>query len=85
MTTDLDKADYLADNIAILYKDSLRAEGSSVGLKLTYGNGYALELPEGADDDLSIFVPVEREVSHHQTLYRVSNSASTAELVEHLG
>ncbi|KAM3511763.1 hypothetical protein MY11210_004583 [Beauveria gryllotalpidicola] len=45
MTTHfLDEADLLADNIAILSKGRLRAQGSSVQLKDTFGSGYRVHL-----------------------------------------
>ncbi|KAK1598463.1 ABC transporter [Colletotrichum navitas] len=40
----LDEADLLADNIAILSKGSLRAEGSSVALKNALGDGYRIHV-----------------------------------------
>ncbi|KAH6605323.1 abc transporter [Trichoderma cornu-damae] len=45
MTTHfLDEADLLADNIAILSKGTLRAEGSSAQLKDTFGAGYRIHV-----------------------------------------
>lgn len=45
MTTHfLDEADLLADNIAILSKGTLRAEGSSAQLKDTFGSGYRIHV-----------------------------------------
>jgi len=45
MTTHfLDEADLLADNIAILSKGKLRAEGSSAQLKDTFGAGYCVHV-----------------------------------------
>ncbi|EGX88693.1 ABC transporter [Cordyceps militaris CM01] len=45
MTTHfLDEADLLADHIAILSKGRLRAEGSSVQLKDTFGSGYRVHV-----------------------------------------
>ena len=44
MTTHfLDEADFLSDNIAILSKGLLKAEGSSAELKQRFGNGYTIE------------------------------------------
>ena len=44
MTTHfLDEADFLSDNIAILSKGKLKAEGSSAELKQRFGNGYTIE------------------------------------------
>jgi ATP-binding cassette, subfamily A (ABC1), member 3 len=50
MTTHfLDEADLLADQIAILSKGSLRAEGTSVALKERLGAGYRIRVPKGQD------------------------------------
>ncbi|KAK2008885.1 ABC transporter [Colletotrichum eremochloae] len=45
----LDEADLLADNIAILSKGSLRAEGSSVALKNALGDGYRVHVLNAKD------------------------------------
>ncbi|WYZ43953.1 hypothetical protein EsH8_VII_000389 [Colletotrichum jinshuiense] len=45
----LDEADLLADNIAILSKGSLRAEGSSVALKNSLGDGYRIHVLNAKD------------------------------------
>lgn len=50
MTTHfLDEADLLADQIAVLSKGKLRAEGSSVQLKDTYGAGYRVHVLNARD------------------------------------
>lgn len=85
MTTHfLDEADYLADNIAIMYKGSLRAEGTSATLKNRFGNGYTIKLPNHMDLDIPLSGPVEKEASRHQMVYRVGNAALAAELIEYL-
>lgn len=64
MTTHfLDEADYLADDIAIMYKGALRASGTSASLKQAYGNGYTVTLPSHAD---TTFKPrhLSRERTH---------------------
>ncbi|KAK1997137.1 ABC transporter [Colletotrichum falcatum] len=43
----LDEADLLADNIAILSRGSLRAQGSSVALKNALGDGYRIHVLNG--------------------------------------
>ncbi|KAL2873688.1 hypothetical protein SGCOL_011172 [Colletotrichum sp. CLE4] len=45
----IDEADLLADNIAILSKGSLKAEGSSVALKNTLGDGYRIHVLNAKD------------------------------------
>ncbi|KZL85570.1 abc transporter [Colletotrichum incanum] len=45
----LDEADLLADNIAILSRGSLRAEGSSVALKNALGDGYRIHILNAKD------------------------------------
>lgn len=85
MTTHfLDEADFLADNIAIMYKGSLKAEGTSATLKNRFGNGYTVKLPNYIDLDVSLSGPIEKEASRHQILYRVATATLAAELVEHL-
>ncbi|KAF2471432.1 P-loop containing nucleoside triphosphate hydrolase protein [Lindgomyces ingoldianus] len=85
MTTHfLDEADYLADNIAIMFKGSLKVEGTSATLKSTFGNGFTVKLPENVDIDIPLSGPVEKEASRHQMVYRVSTAAIAAELIEHL-
>jgi ATP-binding cassette subfamily A (ABC1) protein 3 len=85
MTTHfLDEADFLADNIAILYKGSLKAEGTSVALKNTFGNGYTVKIANSVDLEIILSGPVEKETSRHQTVYRVATAALVAELVDFL-
>lgn len=85
MTTHfLDEADYLADDIAIMYKGSLRASGTSASLKHAHGNGYTVKLPIQSDIDIQISAPFEKEQSRHQTVYRVRTGAAAAELVDKL-
>lgn len=85
MTTHfLDEADYLADDVAIMYKGTLRAAGTSASLKHTYGDGYTVKLPYHTDVGLQISGPLHKEHSRHQTVYRVSTAALAAELAEQL-
>lgn len=85
MTTHfLDEADYLADDIAIMYKGSLRASGTSASLKQAHGNGYTIKLPVQTDLDLQLSASLEKEDSRNQTVYRVPTGAAAAELVEKL-
>jgi ATP-binding cassette subfamily A (ABC1) protein 3 len=80
----LDEADFLADDIAIMFKGSLRASGTSASLKHTYGDGYTIKLPHHSDVELEVSGEVHREHSRHQTVYRVATAAIAAELVEEL-
>lgn len=85
MTTHfLDEADYLADDVAIMYKGTLRASGTSASLKHTYGDGYTVKLPLHTDADLQISGQLHKEHSRHQTVYRVSTAALATELAEQL-
>ncbi|KAF2006147.1 P-loop containing nucleoside triphosphate hydrolase protein [Amniculicola lignicola CBS 123094] len=83
MTTHfLDEADFLADNIAIMYKGTLKAEGTSATLKNKYGNGYTVKLPHNTDLDMTLSGPVEKESSRHQFVYRVATAGLAAELID---
>lgn len=83
MTTHfLDEADYLSDNIVIMYKGALRAEGTSAALKNEYGSGFTIKLPENVHVDVPL--SVEKEISRHQVVFRVTTAALVTELVEHL-
>jgi ATP-binding cassette subfamily A (ABC1) protein 3 len=80
----LDEADFLADDIAIMFKGSLRASGTSASLKHSYGDGYTVKLPYHSNIEPQISGKVHREQSRHQTVYRVATAALAAELVEEL-
>jgi ATP-binding cassette subfamily A (ABC1) protein 3 len=80
----LDEADFLADDIAIMFKGSLRASGTSASLKHTYGDGYTIKLPHHSNVELEVSGEVHREHSRHQTVYRVATAALAAELVGEL-
>ncbi|CAO2648284.1 Nn.00g075510.m01.CDS01 [Neocucurbitaria sp. VM-36] len=85
MTTHfLDEADYLADDIAIMYKGTLRASGTAASLKHSYGDGYTVKLPYQTDVGVEISGVVQKEHSRHQTMYRVATAALAAELAEKL-
>jgi ATP-binding cassette subfamily A (ABC1) protein 3 len=85
MTTHfLDEVDYLADDIAIMYKGTLRAGGTSASLKHGFGDGYTIKLPYQTDIDVSISGSVQKEQSRHLTVYRVATAALAAEVVEEL-
>jgi ATP-binding cassette subfamily A (ABC1) protein 3 len=80
----LDEADFLADDIAIMFKGTLRASGTSASLKHSYGDGYTVKLPYHSDIEPKISGEVHRQHSRHQTVYRVTTAALAAELVEEL-
>ncbi|PVH98722.1 P-loop containing nucleoside triphosphate hydrolase protein [Periconia macrospinosa] len=85
MTTHfLDEADYLADNIVIMHKGSLRAEGTSAMLKNQYGNGYTIKLANGTDVVLPKSIPAEKEGSRHQMVYRVGTASLAGQVVTFL-
>jgi ATP-binding cassette subfamily A (ABC1) protein 3 len=80
----LDEADYLADNIVIMYKGSLRAEGTAATLKNRFGNGYTIKMDAHTPLHMPLSGPVELEESRNQIVYRVATSALAAEAVEYL-
>lgn len=85
MTTHfLDEADYLSDNIVIMYKGSLKAEGTAAALKNQFGRGFTIKLPENIDVDVPLSGTIEKETARHQVVYRVATPALVTELVEHL-
>jgi ATP-binding cassette subfamily A (ABC1) protein 3 len=85
MTTHfLDEADYLADDVAIMYKGALRASGTSASLKQAHGNGYTVKLPYQTDFEANMSATIEKEQSRLQTVYRVSTGVAAAELVDQL-
>lgn len=85
MTTHfLDEADYLADDIAIMYKGTLRAAGTAASLKHQYGDGYTIKLPYETDIKMELPEAVQTEHSRHQTVYRVTSAAIAAGLTERL-
>lgn len=62
MTTHfLDEADYLSDNIVIMYKGTLKAEGTAAALKNQFGRGYTIKLPENIDVDIPLSQAIKRE------------------------
>jgi ATP-binding cassette subfamily A (ABC1) protein 3 len=83
MTTHfLDEADYLSDNIVIMYKGTLKAEGTAAALKNQYGRGFTIKLPENVDVDVPLSGAIEKETARHQVVYRVATPALVTELVE---
>ena len=83
MTTHfLDEADFLSDNIAILSKGVLKAEGSSVGLKHRFGDGYSIHVPVGAS--APFLRGAERTESMEGTVYNGLDVASTSRVIDAL-
>jgi ATP-binding cassette subfamily A (ABC1) protein 3 len=80
----LDEADFLADDIAIMFKGSMRASGTSATLKHSYGDGYTVKLPHHTELEPAISGQLHREQARHQTVYRVATAALAAELVGEL-
>lgn len=80
----LDEAELLADNIAILSKGVLKAQGSSVELKHRLGSGYRVHLinvPGSAPVSDRQFEGIPRDVHFDETVYTVQNSAEASRFV----
>lgn len=82
----LDEADLLSDQIAILSKGTLKAQGSAVELKHRLGGGYRIHVYN--NPGRSVAVPeiegATRKVLYDQTVYTVPDSAQAAALVRTL-
>lgn len=87
MTTHfLDEADLLADNIVILSKGKLRAEGSSVQLKDTYGAGYRVRVLNARQviDVAPKIDGVESNISSNTITYVAPSSNLAADVIRSL-
>ncbi|KAF4908273.1 ATP-binding cassette sub-family A member 3 [Colletotrichum viniferum] len=86
MTTHfLDEADLLADNIAILSKGKLRAEGSSVALKDSLGAGYRIHVLNAKNVRVAPEVHgVDLKVSSNTIVYTAPSSNLAAEVIRAL-
>ncbi|KAI9671179.1 MAG: hypothetical protein M1817_003686 [Caeruleum heppii] len=86
MTTHfLDEADYLSDEIAILSKGDLKAQGSSVELKNRMGDGYSIHVPTTNDRSPPPLIDgVNRMQSLGLTTYNVSDSSQAVQLLHFL-
>ena len=82
----LDEADLLSDQIAILSKGSLKAQGSAVELKHRIGEGYRIHVLKTHGDGVNEpkLEGVARKELYDQTIYSAQNSAQVAELVKDL-
>ncbi|KAK2046724.1 ABC transporter [Colletotrichum somersetense] len=81
----LDEADLLADNIAILSKGSLRAEGSAVALKNALGDGYRIHVINAKDvrDPLEIS-GVALKASSNTIVYTAPSSSLATDVIRAL-
>jgi ATP-binding cassette subfamily A (ABC1) protein 3 len=81
----LDEADLLADQIAILSKGTLRAQGSSVALKEEKGGGYRLQLSTGPGSKEAPEIDgVSTYSTFGQTLYYAPTSRHAANIIKRL-
>ncbi|TVY34997.1 ATP-binding cassette sub-family A member [Lachnellula occidentalis] len=80
----LDEADLLADQIAILSKGTLRAQGSSVELKNKLGGGYRIHLPTGPGHEQAPDLEVPSHTDIGQTVYSASTSSQAAQIIRRL-
>jgi ATP-binding cassette subfamily A (ABC1) protein 3 len=82
----LDEADLLSDQIAILSKGNLKAQGSAVELKHRLGGGYRIHVYNNPGRNMAV-LEIEgatRKVLYDQTVYTVPDSAQAAALVRML-
>lgn len=81
----LDEADLLADNIAILSKGTLRAQGSSVELKDKLGGGYRIHLSSGPGSPPAPQIEgVPAKTTFGQTMYSACDSRQAAQIIKRL-
>jgi ATP-binding cassette, subfamily A (ABC1), member 3 len=80
----LDEADLLADQIAILSKGTLRAQGSSVELKDKLGGGYRIHLQTGPGHEAAPDLDVPSHTTFGQTMYSASTSSQAAQIIRRL-
>ncbi|KAH9206456.1 hypothetical protein DL95DRAFT_347495 [Leptodontidium sp. 2 PMI_412] len=81
----LDEADLLADQIAILSKGTLRAQGSSVELKNRLGGGYRIHLQTGPGHENAPDIEgVQSHKTFGQTMYSAATSSEAAQIIRRL-
>lgn len=81
----LDEADLLSDDIAILSKGKLRANGSAVALKHSRGGGYRVRVYHEDSKPLSAGLEnTPKQVFHDQTVYQLDDSAAAATFIAEL-
>lgn len=84
MTTHfLDEADFLADNIVILNKGSLMADGSSAGLKQRLGDGYSIHVP-AHEAEVPPLDDIERKQSLDGIIYTVPDAGTAGNVADSL-
>ncbi|KAL3481817.1 hypothetical protein BJX99DRAFT_253340 [Aspergillus californicus] len=83
----LDEADLLADQIAILSRGVLKANGSSVELKNRLGSGYRIHVFNAPGSERATgprFQGITEELHFDETVYTVQGSAEAARVVSDL-
>ena len=82
----LDEADLLSDQIAILSKGVLKAQGSAVELKHQLGGGYRIHVFNNPGRDVSSleFNRATKKVMYDQTIYTSPDSAGAADFIKML-
>ncbi|RMD40944.1 hypothetical protein DV735_g4216, partial [Chaetothyriales sp. CBS 134920] len=81
----LDEADLLADHIAILSRGKLKASGTSVELKHSFGSGYRVHVYHNHDElSTPIYSDVAHSTTNDQAIYTLPTSAQTAAFLERL-
>lgn len=82
----LDEADLLSDQIAILSRGSLKAQGSAVELKHRLGGGYRIHVYKTPGDDavLPSFEGVATKEMVDQTVFTLPDSGQAADFVRSL-
>lgn len=78
----LDEADLLSDDIAILSKGKLVANGSAVALKHRLGGGYRARIYNEDQKPLSpALEATPKQVLHDQIVYQLADSAAAAQFI----
>ncbi|SPN99014.1 related to ABC transporter [Cephalotrichum gorgonifer] len=80
----LDEADLLADHIAILSKGTLRAEGSPVALKDSFGAGYRIHLDDMKPSATPDVAGVQKTSAFDIVTYIAPTSTLAAEVIKAL-
>ncbi|RMZ79683.1 hypothetical protein DV738_g3253, partial [Chaetothyriales sp. CBS 135597] len=81
----LDEADLLADHIAILSRGKLKASGTSVELKHSFGSGYRVHVYHNHDDHSTpIYHDLAHSSSDDQVIYTLPTSTETTAFLERL-
>ena len=82
----LDEADLLSDQIAILSKGSLKAQGSAVELKHQLGGGHRIHVHNTPSRNVAtlVFEGANKKVMYDQTVYTLPNSSEAAQFIRML-